>query len=71
MVVSVVVRVGKWKWVDMGNGRGGLFRLDTDIAERNDLSESKPEVLKMVRGRYEAWLNEMASSPTRGPFRDF
>ena len=64
-------RVGKWKWVVMGGGRGGLFDLETDPGERNDLSTERPEVLKMVQGRYANWRREMDAAEPRGPFRDF
>ncbi len=63
-------RVGKWKWVVMGS-EGGLFDLEQDIAERHDLSQSQPEVLKMVQQRYAAWLEQMDAAEPRGPFRDF
>ena len=37
-------RVGNWKWVDMGEGRGGLFNLAEDIGENRDLSK-RPDML--------------------------
>ncbi len=68
---SIGARVGKWKWVKMGDALGGLFNLESDPGESNDLSSEKPEVLKMVQGRYANWLAEMAATAPRGPFRDF
>lgn len=67
---QIGARVGKWKWVVMGDA-GGLFDLETDIEERNDLSESRPEILTMVKQRYTNWLNAMEAAEPRGPFRDF
>ena len=65
-------RVGKWKWVDMGGKSGGLFDLSVDIGERNDLSEEKPEVLKKVKEKFAAWLQEtMVEAEPRGPFKNF
>ncbi len=64
-------RIGKWKWVDMGGESGGLFDLDADIGEENDLSKKMPKVLKMVKARYVNWLVEMEAAEPRGPFRDF
>ena len=64
-------RVGKWKWVDMGGKSGGLFDLDADIGEKNDLAQERPDVLKMVQGRYANWLAEMEAAEPRGPFRDY
>ncbi len=63
-------RVGKWKWVKMGNA-GGLFDLESDIAEKKDLSKSHPEILAMLKARYADWIKEMESAEPRGPFRDF
>lgn len=67
---SIGARVGNWKWVVM-NGESSLFDLTEDVSETTDLSKQKPEVLKMVKSRYENWLSEMASAAPRGPFRDY
>ena len=63
-------RVGQWKWVESAAG-SGLFDLATDLGEERDLSREKPEVLAMVRARFEAWKQEMAGAEPRGPFRDY
>jgi arylsulfatase A-like enzyme len=67
---TIAARVGKWKWVVMGQ-QGGLFDLESDVGETTDLSRQRPDVLKMVKSRYQNWLDEMAASEPRGPFRDF
>ncbi|PHQ35528.1 N-acetylgalactosamine-6-sulfatase [Rhodopirellula bahusiensis] len=67
---QIGARVGQWKWVQMGD-QSGLFNLDEDIAEKNDLSQSNPEILAMVKERYTNWLREMEAAEPRGPFRDF
>ncbi|KLU07094.1 N-acetylgalactosamine-6-sulfatase [Rhodopirellula islandica] len=67
---QIGARVSQWKWVQMGE-QGGLFDLDRDLAEKQDLSESHPEVLAMVKERYAHWLREMEAAEPRGPFRDF
>ncbi|WP_037251312.1 sulfatase family protein [Rhodopirellula europaea] len=67
---QIGARVGQWKWVQMGK-QGGLFNLANDMAETHDLSESRPEILAMVKGRYANWLREMEAAEPRGPFRDF
>ncbi len=64
-------RVGKWKWVDMGGKGGGLFDLEKDVGEKNDLSKERPEILKMVKDRFNHWLREMDAAEPRGPFRDY
>ena len=63
-------RVGDWKWVDTPT-YGGLFDLSKDIGEKNDLSKSQPDVLKMIKGRFANWKREMALAEARGPFRDY
>jgi hypothetical protein len=55
----------------MGGKSGGLFNLSTDIGENHDLSQSHPEILKMVKQRYQQWLTEMEQAEPRGPFRDY
>jgi hypothetical protein len=65
------VRVGNWKWVDMGGESGGLFDLSKDIGETNNLSQSHPEILQMLKQRYQHWLAEMEQAEPRSPFRDY
>ena len=67
----VGARVGKWKWVEMGTKGGGLFDLSVDVGEKLDLSESKPEVLEMVKEKFSEWEKEMEEAEPRGPFRDY
>ena len=65
-------RIDNWKWVEQGEKRGGgLFDLSTDIGEQNDLSEKRPEILKMVKGKWDAWRKEMDEVPPRGPFTNY
>ena len=64
-------RVGNWKWVESPEYEGGLFDLSNDIGEKNDLSEEKPEILKMVKERWLNWKKEMDNAEPRGPFRNF
>ena len=68
---QVGARVGHWKWVDMGRSGKGLYDLSSDIAEKNDLSAQRPEVLKMIKSRYADWRTQMDQSDARGPFRDY
>ncbi|MFK8114152.1 MAG: sulfatase-like hydrolase/transferase [Rubripirellula sp.] len=63
-------RVGQWKWTVMGD-KSGLYDLESDLGEQFDLSNQRPEILKMVKSRYENWKIEMADADARGPFRDF
>ncbi len=63
-------RVGQWKWLDSAKG-AGLYDLATDIGETKDLSAEKPDILAMVKGRFDAWRREMDAAEPRGPFRDY
>ncbi len=67
----LAARVGKWKWVDMGGKAAGLFDLNQDVGEQKDLSKQHPQILRMVKSRYENWLTEMEAAEPRGPFRDY
>lgn len=67
---SVGVRIGNWKWVQMGD-KGGLFDLSNDVGENHDLSDTHPDQLLMLKNRYADWLHEMDAAEPRGPFRDF
>lgn len=68
-------RVGKYKWVESAKGEGStrqvLFDLSTDPGEEHDLSTERPDELKRVKARFEAWQVEMEASESRGPFRDY
>ncbi len=63
-------RVGNWKWVESTRG-GGLFDLERDIGESNDLSETRPDKLAEMKQHFANWQAEMDASEPRGPFRDF
>lgn len=64
-------RVGDWKWVEMRDGGSGLFDLASDPGEKEDLSQKRPEDLKRVKARFDAWTAAMENAEPRGPFRDF
>ena len=64
-------RVGNWKWVDMGGNNTGLFDLSADLSEKRDLSKEKPDVVAMMRGKFDAWRKEMDAAEPRGPFLDY
>jgi len=64
-------RVGDWKWVNTGDGKGGLFHLAEDIDESDDLSESRPEKLRELKDAFDDWMAEMQAAEPRRPFRDF
>ena len=63
-------RFGNWKWVASAKG-GGLFDLSTDPGEAKDLTKEHPDILSDVKGRWEAWRQEMDAAEPHGPFRDY
>jgi arylsulfatase A-like enzyme len=63
-------RVGNWKWVESARG-SGLFDLASDIGEKRDLFDDKPDVLRHVKSRFAAWKKRMDEAEPRGPFRDY
>jgi len=67
----MAARVGDDKLVQIGDGPAQLYNLAFDIGEMNDLSESRPGVLKRVESRLQHWHAEMEAADPRGPFRDF
>jgi arylsulfatase A-like enzyme len=67
---DMAARVGNYKWVDSKIGKG-VFDLSTDISEKHDLSNERPELLSQLKGRFEVWRKEMDDAEPRGPFRDY
>ena len=63
-------RVRNFKWVQSSHG-SGLFDLSKDLAEQNDLSSQRPDVLAHVKSRFAAWKARMDKAEPRRPFRDF
>ena len=64
------VRVGNYKWVESAAGTG-LFDLSKDIGEQHDLSRERPELVKKLVDRFQAWRQAMDESEPRGPFKDY
>ena len=62
-------RVGPYKWAETGFYRG-LFDLNRDPGEKNDLSSSHPEILAQLKSRWENWKRKMEEAEVREPFRD-
>lgn len=61
-------RIGDYKWVDIDGVSGGLFDLGNDIGEQRDLSEAEPEILAVIKERWNDWRIEMEHAEYRGPF---
>ncbi len=62
-------RVGHWKWIKNASGEF-LFNVKNDLAESNNLADSKPTELEKMRNHFANWHREMAEAEQRGPFRD-
>lgn len=63
-------RVGTWKWVDSEKG-SGLFDLQEDPSEKEDLSSRHPEKLAEMKAEFAGWRRAMEQAEPRGPFRDY
>ena len=63
-------RVGNWKWVESARGNG-LFNLNEDIGEENDLSDKYPDKLTEMKQHFANWKEKMAKAEPRRPFRDY
>jgi len=59
---------GKWKYVNQSKSCKDacshelLYNLETDLGERNDLSEQFPEVLEAIRSNFSVWYASVAKS---------
>ncbi len=56
-----------WKYLLDQTGEEHLFNLYADPAERNDLAEEEPELLKAMKKDYELWLDDVFAGVTRLP----
>jgi arylsulfatase A-like enzyme len=63
-------RFENWKWLESSKGNG-LYDLSADLGEKNNLSKEKPEIAKMMQGKFASWRREMDTAEPRGPFRDY
>lgn len=63
-------RLGRYKWVESSRG-SGLYDLEKDVGEKNDLGKERPEVLVKVQARWREWRKAMDEAEPRGPFRDY
>jgi len=49
------IRAGKWKLVFEGKNKWGLYDLESDRTETNDLSGKHPDIAKDLKQKYDAW----------------
>ena len=61
------VRKGPWKLVVMSKNKTttGLFNLDDDIGEANDLASVRPEVVKALKAELDKWEREVSAGVER------
>jgi arylsulfatase A-like enzyme len=57
------VRKGPWKLLIRGD-KQHLFNLDQDIAEANDLSAAKPDMVKALEAEFLAWEKDVTAGVT-------
>ena len=60
------MRSGDWKLIHFYDGdRVELYNLKDDVSESHDLATERPDVVKRLRAKLNAWLDEMgALNPT-------
>lgn len=63
-------RVGQWKWVRSAKGTG-VYDLVADPGEAHDLSAVRPDLVRLLEARFDAWRQTMDAAEPRGPFRDY
>jgi len=59
-------RKGPWKLIMRGKKQGeytfvGLFNVDDDIGEDNNLAEAQPQMVKMLKAEFEAWEKDVTA----------
>ena len=60
------VREGNWKLVtsnDRDPGAWELYNLDGDRSETEDLARERPEVVRDLKGKWDAWAREVNATP--------
>jgi len=55
------VREGKWKLLYSKKGNLGLFNLDTDFIEQNNLVQEHPGKVADLKMKYSKWRSEMGT----------
>ncbi len=59
-----MVRVGDWKIVRVKNRPWELYHMAEDPSETNNLAEARPEKVREIVQKYEAWVQANAARPT-------
>ncbi len=64
-----IVRAGEWKLIKRYEGKTfELFNLQDDLAERDDLSEARPEKVRELEAKLQTWLTRIhAKLPRPNP----
>ena len=76
---KLAARSGNWKWVRETDSKraaasdevGELYDLSNDIGEQRNLASERPDVLKEMKAKWNAWKKEMDEAEPRGPFRNY
>ena len=62
---GLAMRDGKWKFV--AGPVGGLFDLDADLHEQNNLADKYPERARRMTAAIEEWKTDVATDATKQP----
>src|SRR5262249_36099828 len=58
-------RFGSYKWIDAEQAKG-LFDLQSDIGEKQDLSSKLPDIAADISARWTTWRKQMVEADPRG-----
>lgn len=59
-----VIRKGRWKLIEhYETGKSELFDLSADIGERQDLAQARPEQVKTLAAKLDAWRRSVDADP--------
>ncbi|MDO8683197.1 MAG: sulfatase-like hydrolase/transferase [Armatimonadota bacterium] len=57
---GLAVRHGKWKLIEIDGKLAGLYDLETDASERNDLSAQQPKIVKDLSDKLIQWKRDVS-----------
>jgi arylsulfatase A-like enzyme len=63
-------RIDQWKWIRTPKGTS-VFDLAAEPGEAHDLGAERPDLVRTLEARFNAWRQAMDAAEPRGPFRDY
>ena len=64
------LRSGDWKLVNINHGPWELYNVQEDRTELSDLSTSRPEQFRQMKGQWQALAKEVGAEPCESPSPD-